>query len=207
MNVHSSLVLRRQPKPYVPEKRTLLLEAALELFAERGFHGTAVPEIAAKANVAAGTLYRYFPSKEALVNVLYQEQKRALAHAVLDSLPSERPREIFAAIWKRLGQFAQENPRGLAFLELHHHAPYLDERSRAMDELIMEPTRAFILRAQQEGAIKKLAPDLLIAMAFGAFTGIAKAGQQGTLEISKESLRASEACVWEMLCAVPRRGG
>ena len=51
------------------------MAAALELFVERGFYGTAVPEIAERAGVGAGTIYRYFESKEALVNALYREQK------------------------------------------------------------------------------------------------------------------------------------
>ena len=45
------------------DKREAILEAALELFAERGFHGTAVPLIAAKAHVGAGTIYRHFKDK------------------------------------------------------------------------------------------------------------------------------------------------
>ena len=57
------------------ERREAILAAALELFSERGFHGTAVPLVAEKAGVGAGTLYRYFESKEALVNALYQRWK------------------------------------------------------------------------------------------------------------------------------------
>jgi AcrR family transcriptional regulator len=60
------------------EKRDAILAAALELFAERGFHGTSVPEIAERARVGAGTIYRYFPSKEALVNALFRAQKLEL---------------------------------------------------------------------------------------------------------------------------------
>jgi len=44
------------------DKRETILAAALELFVERGFYGTAVPEIAERAGVGAGTIYRYFES-------------------------------------------------------------------------------------------------------------------------------------------------
>ena len=47
------------------DKREAVLGAALELFVERGFHGTTVPEIAERAGVGAGTIYRHFASKEA----------------------------------------------------------------------------------------------------------------------------------------------
>ncbi|HEY4124317.1 MAG TPA: helix-turn-helix domain-containing protein, partial [Rhizomicrobium sp.] len=52
------------------DKRERLLDAALELFELRGFDGVAVPEIAHMAGVATGTIYRYFETKEALVNAL-----------------------------------------------------------------------------------------------------------------------------------------
>ncbi|MFN0246911.1 MAG: TetR/AcrR family transcriptional regulator, partial [Kofleriaceae bacterium] len=70
------------------DKREAILDAALELFVERGFFGTAVPEIADKAGVGAGTIYRYFESKEALVNAIYRQQKQRFAHVVLADFPA-----------------------------------------------------------------------------------------------------------------------
>ena len=60
-------------------KREAILRAALQVFAENGVNGVAVPQIAARAGVGTGTIYRYFPGKEALVNQLFREQKQALA--------------------------------------------------------------------------------------------------------------------------------
>ncbi|TWM64728.1 HTH-type transcriptional repressor Bm3R1 [Bacillus paralicheniformis] len=44
-----------------------IIEASLVLFADRGFDAATIPMIAEKANVGAGTIYRYFDSKEDLV--------------------------------------------------------------------------------------------------------------------------------------------
>jgi AcrR family transcriptional regulator len=69
MNIHSlvtpprrdstATLAKREP---VSDKREAIMAAALDLFVERGFYGTAVPEIAEKAGVGAGTIYRYFES-------------------------------------------------------------------------------------------------------------------------------------------------
>src|ERR1700730_16443430 len=75
----------------VSDKRAAIMTAALELFVERGFYGTAVPEIADKAQVGAGTIYRYFESKEALVNALYRDLKMQFAGAVIDGFPAGAP--------------------------------------------------------------------------------------------------------------------
>src|SRR3954464_442008 len=110
-----------EPRPDPSDKRRAILDAALELFAERGFHGTAVPEVAERAHVGAGTIYRYFESKEALVNALYRDQKMKMISALLTDFPSAAlAREQFATIWGRMARFADENPNGFAFCELHH---------------------------------------------------------------------------------------
>lgn len=50
------------------DKRTDILQAALQLIAERGFHAAPMAEIAEKAGVAAGTIYLYFKNKDILIN-------------------------------------------------------------------------------------------------------------------------------------------
>jgi len=55
------------------DKRSDIMQAALDLIAEQGFHRTPMAEIAAKAGVAAGTIYRYFESKDVLITELHRE--------------------------------------------------------------------------------------------------------------------------------------
>src|SRR3954447_9756265 len=97
------------------DKREAIFDAALTLFAERGFHGTAVPDIAERAGVGAGTIYRYFENKEALVNALYQKHKGALTARVLKDFPVDKPaRQMVHVLWTRLADFAREQPRAFA---------------------------------------------------------------------------------------------
>ncbi|MEO8479330.1 MAG: TetR/AcrR family transcriptional regulator [Gemmatimonadota bacterium] len=53
--------------------RDRLLEAARELFTTAGYHATTTPLLAKRAGVAEGTIYRHFPSKQALLNAAFQE--------------------------------------------------------------------------------------------------------------------------------------
>src|SRR5215510_1707077 len=69
------------------DKREAIMNAALELFVERGFFGTIVPEIADRAGVGAGTIYRYFDSKEALVNAIYREPKLEFGRVAGENFP------------------------------------------------------------------------------------------------------------------------
>ncbi len=50
------------------QKKALILEAALELFADEGFHNTSISKIAKSAGISKGLMYNYFESKEALLH-------------------------------------------------------------------------------------------------------------------------------------------
>lgn len=70
------------------DRRTELLTAARTIFAEKGFETTTVAEIVARAGVAQGTFYLYFPSKYALVNELNQEMNERIMIAVEETVKS-----------------------------------------------------------------------------------------------------------------------
>ena len=65
--------------------REKILEAALELFRERGFAEATMRDIAARAGVATGLAYYYFESKDAIVLAFYQRAKDDLAELVEDA--------------------------------------------------------------------------------------------------------------------------
>jgi AcrR family transcriptional regulator len=184
------------------DKRNAILEAALDLFVERGFHGTAVPEVAKRAGVGAGTIYRYFESKEALVNALYREWKERLASHLLDRFPfGLTPREQFAAYWNRYMDFARKHPRAQAFLELHHHADYLDSANRALEERLFQIALGVVERMRQGKAVKDLPGPLIMAFVFGAIVGLIRASWHRHIELTDEVVAAGEQCCWEAIRA------
>jgi AcrR family transcriptional regulator len=74
-------------------RREQLLAAAREVLAANGYERTTVSSIATKANVAQGTFYLYFPSKEALPGALAMELSRALGAATAQVNAMDLPLE------------------------------------------------------------------------------------------------------------------
>ncbi|MBN2025377.1 MAG: TetR/AcrR family transcriptional regulator [Actinobacteria bacterium] len=70
------------------ERRRSIIEAARPLFAEKGFHGTSIREIARAADVSEALIYKHFPSKEALYEELldYTRELLSVALAGMDGL-------------------------------------------------------------------------------------------------------------------------
>ena len=54
-------------------KRSIIMDSALELFAEEGFHSASISKIAARAGISKGLLYNYFDSKEDLIREIIEE--------------------------------------------------------------------------------------------------------------------------------------
>ncbi len=69
--------------------REQIVEAAMKLFAERGYHATTITDIAEAADVAPRTFFSYFPSKEAVVFHNVDRDLDALAAALRDRAPGE----------------------------------------------------------------------------------------------------------------------
>lgn len=182
------------------QTREAILEAALELFAERGFHGTAVPLVAEKARVGAGTIYRYFASKEALVNALYQREKQRMLDALLRDFPFQSSaREQFRSFFVRMARYARAHPRAVRFLELHHHGPYLDPASRELEEhgnVLMESS---IRAAISQEVMKELPPNLLLSIVWGVFLGLLRGWSEGRIQLDDDTLREAEQCCWEAI--------
>ena len=182
------------------DKRGKLLDAALELFETRGFDGVAVPEIAREAGVATGTLYLYFRDKAALVNALYRHWKTVYNDMVLAPLPDGLLiRDRFTTYWQRMTDFALRYPRAARFMDLHHHGAYLDEESRALSRRYAHVAQAFIAEARAAGAIRDLDPTLVVALMWGAATGLVKFASQGAMTLDAGSSTAMEEALWRAI--------
>ena len=57
-----------------PEKRTLILDAAIRVFARVGYHGARVSDIAGEAGIAYGLVYHYFSNKEEILRTIFEER-------------------------------------------------------------------------------------------------------------------------------------
>jgi TetR/AcrR family transcriptional regulator, fatty acid metabolism regulator protein len=70
------------PKASAAEKRRLILDAAVRVFARRGFHHCRVSDVADEAGVAYGLVYHYFDSKEEILNTLFLERWQIMLDAI-----------------------------------------------------------------------------------------------------------------------------
>ena len=99
-------------RPKSEDKRNAILDAATGLFAERGLAAAPTSEISRRADVAEGTLFTYFETKDDLINSLYREIKLELADAMMSDFPRKKNvRTRLRHVWDRYVNWGIANPK------------------------------------------------------------------------------------------------
>ena len=134
-----------------------LLAAAGEAFAERGADDVSLEEIARRAGVGIGTLYRHFPTRQALLEAVYRDQVDALGARAAELAQSDSPAAALAEWVTALVTFGKAK-RSLttALLEVLDRDSELLSSSRdvlrgATDELLERAQRAGVARTDVRG--------------------------------------------------------
>ncbi len=136
----------------IAEKRLRIIDAAMKLFNEFGYHGTPTSKIAKRARVSVGTLFNYFATKEELIEAIYIHIKLHSKMSFLEHLePQDTEIDSLFSMWRAIIMWGVENPEEFKYLELFCHSPF---RSTYRTEKSLEAYKVF-----QEEILKKVTPD------------------------------------------------
>ena len=97
-------------------RREQLVTIARSVFAERGFDGTTVEEIAARADVSKPIVYEHFGGKEGVYAVVVDREVRTLLAMMRAALTSGRPRELLQQAALALLDYIETSPDGFAII-------------------------------------------------------------------------------------------
>ncbi len=188
-----------------PEKRKArVFAAALGLFSERKFYGTTMQMIANEAGVAAGTIYRFYESKDLLFNDLFKHWNKRFCEALFMDFPSHLgAREQFHALCDRLCNFAKEHPKPFLFIEEHHHGPYMDDASLKTLAEVTDGIISWAKAWQKKKVIKNLDQVALLSIVYGGYTTLLKEFEAGKVELTPALLKNVEDCFWAAV-AIPK---
>ncbi len=167
MAVHSIAMARRRDD----DKRRRILDAAVRVFARKGYFGAKVAEIARRAGVADGTIYLYFQNKEDILVSLFNEvmaehiegARREIAHL------ASAPARLRAIAGRHLRLFGENRDLAVVFqVELRHSTRFLERFTGTWLQDYFAVVSAVLEDGQKE---KTLRPDLPLKVAAKAFFG------------------------------------
>ncbi len=182
------------------DKREAVMQAALELVGENGFHGSPMAMIAARAGVAAGTIYRYFESKDLLIRETYGCLEKQIIASVKAEYPHDGPiREQYLHVCQRLFSYFLASPLEFRFIEQFHNSPYGIACRR--DKMIGKKEKDLITELFEEGQAQQLLKELplpvFFALTFGPLCDLCRDHILQFIVLDKQLIaRTAEAC-WD----------
>jgi len=190
--------------PISTNKSDVILHAALEQFAENGFHSSPVAQLATLAGVGVGSIYRYFKDKDELIHAVFTMvdddlQKAMVTHP--DSSLSDR--QQFIQLITNLIYYLNTHPRDFKFLEQYYSSPYSIQTKRATfsHEDPTEPVNPFVkfFSGSTRGTIKKLPLSLYLAMIFGPATFLLRNSLSGPVTMDDALIQQTAEASWNAI--------
>ena len=183
------------------DKRRLLLDAAVRVFARKGYHAARVGDIAEEAGVAYGLLYHYFSSKEEVLRNVFRETWRALI-ATIESVErgEDTPREQLRKVAEILLRSWKRDPDLVRVLVLEVTRSQL--LAGEMDEIVasFSVIQAIVERGQADGSLRgDLDARLASYVFYGAIDELLTGWVLGRLPDSNEDLARAERTVVEIV--------
>ena len=183
------------------EKRKAIIQATLELVSENGFHGSPVAMVAERAGVAAGTIYRYFESKDVLIGATYTDLEERLRQKAMEDYPERgTPREKFVHLARVLVTQWISSPVEFRFLEQFHNSPYGVELRR--DKVFgkeKDMCREIFEEALEHRLVKELPISMLFALAFGPLIYICRDHILGFFKLDDSMLQQAVDGCWNAI--------
>lgn len=158
------------------DKRRRIIDAAVEVFAEKGFFGARVSEIADAAGVADGTIYLYFKSKDDILISLFEEKMaEILARFVAILQELEDPEAKLRRYVIEHLKLVAEQPKLMQVLtvELRQSARFMKEYSPQAFAKYLALVGGILEEGQKKGVFRKtLDPAIFRRALFGAIDEI-----------------------------------
>ena len=161
--------------PTSQETRTRILEAAVKVFATKGYHDTKVDDIVSESNTSKGSFYFYFPSKQDIFLALSDTFADLLESKITQAMEKEEHgvQQMDAALRTALGLFSQY--RGLAKIALVQAVglgAVFEEKRRALNNRLTALIQSRLERAAADGSIPPLQAEITARAWVGALNEV-----------------------------------
>jgi TetR/AcrR family transcriptional regulator, fatty acid metabolism regulator protein len=155
--------------PAATEKRRVILDAAVRVFARQGFHTCRVADIADEAGVAYGLVYHYFSSKDEILDTLFTDRWGLMLEAIAEA-DAERtsPRDKLAAIAAFIVDSYRYDPdlMKVIIVEVTRAANTFGRTHLADIREAYEQIASIVERAQADGVFREEVQPSFAALAF-----------------------------------------
>jgi AcrR family transcriptional regulator len=173
------------------DKKTQIIEAAVDLFAEKGFEGTSIRDLATKADVNVAMINYYFGSKEKLFECMVKE-KAAYTKDILEEIVNDKGLSEIEKLDRIIDNYVAKIFSNRKFHRIIHQELMLNEREGLQDAIvnILVPnsflTRSVVDAGIKNGTFKKVDSLLVIATIVGTINQVLLSKKFCNKQLNKE---------------------
>jgi AcrR family transcriptional regulator len=184
------------------DKREAILQAMLELVAERGFHDAPMSLVARRAGTSAGIIYHYFPSKDELIRALYLHVKGKMGRFLIEGQIVDMPAEqAFKRVWMNAYRFYRTHQQEVKFLDQYENSPYCGG-SPEVEALVQQDQNIALLLnlfrpRSAGGSLKDLPREAVAELTIGVAARLAKRAKP----LKTKALEEIAAACWNAVTA------
>jgi TetR/AcrR family transcriptional regulator, fatty acid metabolism regulator protein len=189
--------------PAAADKRRVILDAAVRVFARQGFHTCRVADIADEAGVAYGLVYHYFSSKEEILDTLFADRWGLMLEAIGEADADQAaPRDKLAAIAAFIVDSYRYDPdvMKVIIVEVTRAANTFGRTHLADIREAYEQIAAIVERAQTDGVFR---PEVEPSFAALAFYGLIEQVLTSWIfdgEPGEDGFKRAEAMIVDTIC-------
>jgi TetR/AcrR family transcriptional regulator, fatty acid metabolism regulator protein len=186
------------------DKRRVILDAAIHVFAREGFHRCRVSDIAKEANVAYGLVYHYFRSKDEVLDTLFTERWTLLLEAIAEADRQDLPiREKLHAVASFIIDSYQHEPdvMKVIIVEVTRAANTFGRAHLAEIRQAYEGIGGIFRKAQEEGTFRTdISPEFATLCFYGAVEQLLTAWIFESMPATPEDFERAKRMVVETVC-------
>ena len=172
MQIFSQQAWRESRNSLTPEDtRTKILQAALQLFAKRGYDGTTTKDLARSAGVAEGTLFRHFANKKAILVEVATEGWVDILTDLLTELSEMGNYKAVAQVMRRrlLNMRKNSDLMRVCFVEAQYHPELKESIQAEVIDKMTDVAEAFFETAMERGIYRQMNPKIVAKVFLGIF--------------------------------------
>jgi TetR/AcrR family transcriptional regulator, fatty acid metabolism regulator protein len=186
------------------DKRRIILEAAVRVFARHGFHTCRVSDIADEAGVAYGLVYHYFSSKEEILDTLFLERWDVMLVAISEVDASSRsPREKLQAIAGFIVDSYRHDPElmKVIIVEVTRAANTFGRTHLAKIREAYGQIAGIVARAQAAGVFREqISPEFAALAFYGLIEQVLTGWIFDSESVGEDELERAKGLIVETIC-------
>jgi len=182
-------------------KKVSIFEAALNTIFEKGLQDSSMSDIAERANVSVGTIYRYFENKNCLLNDLYKKVNGEIHNAMLKGYSEGKSiHKRFCQICVNLFNYYLGNPKEFKFIEQCIYSPHIESTTyKDIYSGSLTPLVNFFSEAINRNEIKNIPIEMIFSFIHGPIVTLVRQHSIERIHINDEIVELAVSSCWDAL--------